>query len=220
MTRPRPTWPRSSAVASRSSSREYGPRDDTRATPGPARPGGLPHGGAGRPRRAVCRTAAIRRSPTTPVATATVRSARPAGGRWLERRRRDLLPVEYYHVVFTLPAALARSGLAATRGWCTTCCSGGPRRRCGRWPPTRSTWAPRSACWRCCTPGARTCAIIRTCTAWSTGGGLSCDARGQLDGAARWLACRPGFFLPVRVLSRVFRGKFLAGLRQPTTRAG
>src|SRR5207245_786860 len=29
----------------------------------------------------------------------------------------------------------------------------------------------------------------------------------------RWVACRPGFFLPVRVLSRLFRGKFLAGLQ-------
>jgi hypothetical protein len=29
----------------------------------------------------------------------------------------------------------------------------------------------------------------------------------------RWVSCRPGFFLPVRVLSRVYRGKFLAGLR-------
>ena len=38
------------------------------------------------------------------------------------------------------------------------------------------------------------------------GGGLSPDGR-------RWVACRPDFFLPVRVLSRVFRGKFLAGLR-------
>jgi hypothetical protein len=38
------------------------------------------------------------------------------------------------------------------------------------------------------------------------GGGLSPDA-------SRWVACRPGFFLPVRVLSRVFRGKFLALLR-------
>jgi Putative transposase. len=28
-----------------------------------------------------------------------------------------------------------------------------------------------------------------------------------------WRSCRPGFFLPVRVLSRVFRGKFLTGLR-------
>jgi hypothetical protein len=38
------------------------------------------------------------------------------------------------------------------------------------------------------------------------GGGLSPDGR-------RWVGSRPDFFLPVRVLSRVFRGKFLAGLR-------
>jgi hypothetical protein len=38
------------------------------------------------------------------------------------------------------------------------------------------------------------------------GGGLAADG-------TRWIACRPGFFLPVRVLSRVFRGKFLALLR-------
>ena len=38
------------------------------------------------------------------------------------------------------------------------------------------------------------------------GGGPSPDA-------SRWVACRPGFFLPVRVLSRVFRGKFLSRLR-------
>jgi hypothetical protein len=34
-----------------------------------------------------------------------------------------------------------------------------------------------------------------------------------LAASPRWVSCRPGFFLPVRVLSRVFRGKFLAGLR-------
>src|SRR5262249_22735431 len=38
------------------------------------------------------------------------------------------------------------------------------------------------------------------------GGGLS-------PGGARWVSSRPNFFLPVRVLSRVFRGKVLAGLR-------
>jgi hypothetical protein len=38
-------------------------------------------------------------------------------------------------------------------------------------------------------------------------GGLSPDH-------TRWTAARPGFFLPVRVLSRVFRGKFVAGLRK------
>jgi Putative transposase len=43
------------------------------------------------------------------------------------------------------------------------------------------------------------------------GGGLSPDG-------TRWIGSRPDFFLPVRVLSRVFRGKFLAGLR--AARAG
>ena len=46
-----------------------------------------------------------------------------------------------------------------------------------------------------------------------TGGGLSCDRAGNIEPTPRWRACRPGFFLPVRVLSRVFRGKFLAGVR-------
>jgi hypothetical protein len=46
-----------------------------------------------------------------------------------------------------------------------------------------------------------------------SGGGLSCNAAGKLDASPRWLACRSGFFLPVWVLSRVFRGKFLARLR-------
>jgi hypothetical protein len=40
-----------------------------------------------------------------------------------------------------------------------------------------------------------------------TGGGLSCDARGRVDEQPHWVSCRPGFFLPVRVLSRLFRGK-------------
>jgi len=37
------------------------------------------------------------------------------------------------------------------------------------------------------------------------GGGISRDGQ-------RWVSCRPGFFLPVRVLSRLFRRLFLAGL--------
>jgi YD repeat-containing protein len=48
----------------------------------------------------------------------------------------------------------------------------------------------------------------------ATGGGLSCDPRGVIDAEPCWRGCRPGFFLPVRPLSRLFRGKFLAGLRQ------
>jgi hypothetical protein len=46
-----------------------------------------------------------------------------------------------------------------------------------------------------------------------TGGGLSCDDAGTIDATPRWVGCRPGFFLPVRVLSRVFRQEYLAGLR-------
>jgi hypothetical protein len=46
-----------------------------------------------------------------------------------------------------------------------------------------------------------------------TGGGLACDVQGRVEEPPRWRACRPGFFLPVRVLSRLFRGQFLAGLR-------
>src|SRR5262249_29473816 len=39
------------------------------------------------------------------------------------------------------------------------------------------------------------------------------NERGAIDALPTWRSCRPGFFLPVRVLSRVFRGQFLAGLR-------
>ena len=43
---------------------------------------------------------------------------------------------------------------------------------------------------------------------------MSCDRAGVVEASPRWVSCRPGFFLPVRVLSRLFRGKFLAGLQQ------
>jgi putative transposase len=48
----------------------------------------------------------------------------------------------------------------------------------------------------------------------ASGGGLSCNRRGAVDDEPCWRWCRRDFFLPVRVLSRLFRGKFLAGLRQ------
>jgi hypothetical protein len=48
----------------------------------------------------------------------------------------------------------------------------------------------------------------------ATGGGLACNRGGVVTAPERWVACRPGFFLPVRVLSRVFRGKYLDGVRQ------
>src|SRR5262249_20822054 len=47
-----------------------------------------------------------------------------------------------------------------------------------------------------------------------SGGGLACHSRGRGTRPERGVACRPGFFGPVRVRSRVFRGKYLAGLRR------
>jgi len=44
------------------------------------------------------------------------------------------------------------------------------------------------------------------------GGGLSLACPGQRSGGERWVSCRPGFFLPVRVLSRLFRRLFLERL--------
>src|SRR5262249_38104924 len=46
-----------------------------------------------------------------------------------------------------------------------------------------------------------------------TGGGLSCHVDGVVDERPQWVSCRPGFFLPVRVVSAVFRRPDLAGLR-------
>src|SRR5262249_42908927 len=46
-----------------------------------------------------------------------------------------------------------------------------------------------------------------------SGGGLSCDVRGVVDADPVWRSCRSGFLLPVRILSRVFRGKYLELVR-------
>src|SRR5262249_56314581 len=54
--------------------------------------------------------------------------------------------------------------------------------------------------------GGRALAWPRAVHGVAPGGGLAPDA-------SRWVAGRGDFFLPVRVLSRVFRGKFLSGLR-------
>ena len=131
---------------------------------------------------------------------------------WLDRESSYLLPVEYHHVVFTLPPAVAALALA------------NPRVLYGllfqaAWETLRQVAAdPRHL-------GAAVGALGVLHT-WGqnlhhhphvhwvvTGGGLSCDAAGMVEAQPRWVACRPGFFLPVRVLSRVFRGKFLAGLQ-------
>jgi hypothetical protein len=132
--------------------------------------------------------------------------------RWLERESSYLLPVEYHHVVFTLPAALTE--LAASNAS----------------PLYNLLMSSASATLREVAANPRRLGaqlgVLMVLHTWGqnlhlhphvhcvvTGGGLSCNARGAIDASPRWLSCRPGFFLPVRVLSRLFRGKFLAGLR-------
>jgi hypothetical protein len=131
---------------------------------------------------------------------------------WLEREASYLLPVEYHHVVFTLPAELGDLALSNQkliygmlfRAAAETLSElAADPHYLGGQPGVLSvlhTWGqnlhyhPHIHC------------IV-------TGGGLSCDVSGKVDAEPRWVSCRPGFFLPVRVLSRLFRGKFLARLR-------
>jgi hypothetical protein len=131
--------------------------------------------------------------------------------RWLEARQADLLPVEYYHVVFTLPApisAIAYTNKEIIYGLLFDIAA-----------ETLRTIAadPKHL-------GARigTTLVLHTWGSALThhphvhgivpGGGLALDAD-------RWVPCKPGFFLSVRVLSRLFRRRFLEEL-QYAHRAG
>ena len=136
-----------------------------------------------------------------------------ARARWLARETTFLLPVEYHHVVFTLPAELAGLMVANQRVLYGLL-----------FRAARDTLLEVAAdrYWLGAQPG-----ILLVLHTWGqnlhyhphvhgvvTGGGLSCDGAGRVVEEPDWRACRPGFLFPVRVLSRVFRGKFLAGLRQ------
>lgn len=134
-----------------------------------------------------------------------------AAKRWLQARQADLLPVDYYHVVFTLPAPIsdiAYTNKAAVYGLLFEIAA-----------ETLTTIAadPKHL-------GAQVAATLVLHT-WGSalthhphvhgivpGGGLSLDGK-------RWVSCKPGFFLSVRVLSRLFRRRFLEAL-QEAHRAG
>ena len=127
-----------------------------------------------------------------------------AAREWLAERAADLLPVEYFHVVFTLPApvaAVAKQNKAVVYSLLFEAAA-----------ETLKTIAadPRHL-------GAGTAATMVLHTWGQTltyhphvhaivpGGGLSEDGK-------TWIACRPGFFLPVKVLQRLYRRLFLAKL--------
>jgi len=124
--------------------------------------------------------------------------------RWLAEREAELLPVPYYHVVFTLPAsigAIAFHNKAAvydllfrTAAETLTTVAADPKHLGARIGLTAvlHTWGSAI------THHPHVHVIV-------PGGGLSPDG-------SRWIACKPGFLLPVRVLSRLFRRLFLDGL--------
>jgi len=132
-----------------------------------------------------------------------------AAKRWLDARCADLLPVAYYHVVFTLPAPIADiayQNKAVLYGLLFDVAAE---------TLLRIAADPKHL-------GARIGATLVLHT-WGSalthhphvhgivpGGGISADGE-------RWVGCRPGFFLPVRVLSRLFRRRFLEALGQAHT---
>jgi hypothetical protein len=129
-----------------------------------------------------------------------------ARAKWLEKHRAQLLPVPYFHVVFTVPAAVSPLALQNPRAVYSILF------RAAAQTLRRIAADPKHL-------GARIgfLAVLHTwgqnlqahphlhCVVPS--GGLSIDAR-------RWVRGRAHFFLPVRVLSRLFRGVFLDGLQQ------
>ena len=127
-----------------------------------------------------------------------------AAKQWLAEREAELLPVAYYHVVFTLPAAIAAVAfqnkaavydlLFKTAAETLLTIAADPKHLGARIGLTAvlHTWGSAL------THHPHVHVIV-------PGGGLSPDS-------SRWIACKGGFFLPVRVLSRLFRRLFLEGL--------
>src|ERR1700727_3706932 len=132
-----------------------------------------------------------------------------ARAEWLEARPAEFLPVPYYHVVCTLPAPAAEIAFQNKRAVYAILFRAAA-------DAMRDIAAdPKHL-------GAEIGAVTLLHTWGQTlqhhphlhcivpGGGLSPDG-------TRWVACRPGFFLPVRVLSRRFRELFLARLQAAFT---
>jgi putative transposase/transposase-like zinc-binding protein len=127
-----------------------------------------------------------------------------AAKEWLAEREAELLPVPYYHVVFTLPAQISDIAyqnkaviydiLFKTSAETLMTIAADPKHLGVRVGVTSvlHTWGSAM------THHPHVHMIV-------PGGGISLDGQ-------RWIACRPGFFLPVRVLSRLFRRLFLQKL--------
>src|ERR1041385_8394881 len=129
-----------------------------------------------------------------------------ARAKWLEKRQAELLQVEYFHVVFTLPEPLAQLSLQNKREMYDLL-----------FRATAETLQTIAADPKHLGAHIGFFCILHTWGQTLThhphlhcvvpGGGISL-------GGSRWVACRPGFFLPVRVLSRRFRNLYLRYLQE------
>jgi hypothetical protein len=126
--------------------------------------------------------------------------------KWLRARQRELLPVGYYHLVFSVPHTLVPLIWQNKRVLFALL-----------FEASATTLLEVAADPKHLGAGIGFVSILHT---WGQtlqrhphihcvvpGGGLSPDR-------TRWISSRAHFFVPVRVLSRVFRGKFVAGLRE------
>jgi hypothetical protein len=135
-----------------------------------------------------------------------------ARAEWLAARQAELLPMPYFHVVFTLPAPVAEIAF-------------------------QNKERVYAILFRAAAETLRTIAadpkhlgaeigLVAVLHTWGQnlhhhphvhcvvpGGGPSLKLAPAEAGGTRWIACQPGFFLPVRVLGRLFRRLFLDELR-------
>jgi hypothetical protein len=128
----------------------------------------------------------------------------PAARDWMTARAADLLPVEYFHLVFTLPTEIAQIAywnkkavydlLFRTSAETVMTIAADPKRLGAKVGMTAvlHTWGSAL------THHPHIHMIV-------PGGGLSSDG-------SRWIACRAGFFVHVQVLSRLFRRLLIEGL--------
>src|ERR1700736_4318094 len=86
-----------------------------------------------------------------------------ARAKWLEQRKAELLPVEYFHVVFTLPEQIAAIAFQ-NKAVVYTCSSALRARRYLLSHAILNTWAPKSVSSACYILGDRTCSTIRIST--------------------------------------------------------
>lgn len=129
-----------------------------------------------------------------------------ARAKWVAAQQAQLLPIEYFHVVFTLPHALNALARVNPRRLYALLFHAAAATLQGFARDPRHLGAELGVTAVLHTWGQNLSQHLHVhCVV--TGGGLSADGQ-------QWVSTRRGFLFPVRALSKVFRGKFLAGLRQ------